>query len=411
MVQVIYYIFFSITLFYGLYYAFTSIFAFIKPRKFRIKPSLPKHKFAVIIPARNEADVVGHLVESLLQSNYPKNLYDVYVAVNNTTDNSAEVAKKAGAKVIDVKVKVKSKGEVLRYVFDKLKKDKTIDAYLIFDADNVVHSDFLSRMNDAYEAGYRVAQGFRDSKNITDNWISGSTSLFYYMQNFFWNRARMTLGTSASINGTGFYVAKEIIDEEGFDTKTLTEDIEYTAQRALKDEPIAFVESAITYDEQPVSFNASWKQRKRWSVGCLQCLRLYWKDLLKHFIKTGNSSAFDMFMNFVAPVIQVICLIEFIALIIFRIFSIQLYDIFSTLFSSGVLFLVLTYITGIITSIFVVKYNKRKSRSVISAIALFAVFILTWVPINVICLFKKDMKWEAIKHKRGMAASDIGSAK
>ena len=95
MVQVIYYIFFSITLFYGLYYAFTSIFAFIKPRKFRIKPSLPKHKFAVIIPARNEADVVGHLVESLLQSNYPKNLYDVYVAVNNTTDNSAEVAKKS----------------------------------------------------------------------------------------------------------------------------------------------------------------------------------------------------------------------------------------------------------------------------------------------------------------------------
>lgn len=411
MIQVIYYILFSITLFYGLYYAFTGLYGFFRPRNFRIKPCRPKHKFAVIVAARNEADVVGHLVTSILDSNYPRSLYDVYVAVNNTTDNTAEVAREAGAKVIDVKIKVKSKGEVLRYVFDILKKDKTIDAYIIFDADNIAHPDFLSRMNDTLCAGYNVAQGFRDSKNITDNWISGSYSLFYYMQNFFFNKSRMTLGTSGSINGTGFMVAKKKIDKEGFETFTMTEDIEFTAQCALKNEPIAFVESAITYDEQPVNFKASWKQRTRWSVGCLQCMKLYYFRLVKHFLKTGNSSAFDMSMNFIAPVIQVICLLEFVALILFRIFNVKLYDIFSTLFSSGIIFLLLTYISGVITSIFVIKYNRRKSKSVISAIALFALFILTWVPINVLCLFKKNLKWEEIKHQRGMAASDIGSNK
>lgn len=411
MIQVIYYIFFSITLFYGLYYAITGIYGFFRPKKFRIKPYLPKNKFAVIIPARNEADVVGHLVTSLINNNYPKNLFDVYVAVNNTTDNSKEVALKAGAKVIDVKIKVKSKGEVLRYVFDKLKNDKSIDAYIIFDADNIAHPDFLSRMNDTLESGYNVAEGFRDSKNITDNWISGSYSLYYYMQNFFFNKSRMTMGTSGSINGTGFMVRKSKIDNEGFDTKTMTEDIEFTAQCALKNEPIAFVESAITYDEQPVNFKASWKQRTRWSVGCLQCMKFYSFKLLKHFLKTGNSSAFDMFMNFIAPVIQVICLAEFVALILFRIFNIQLYDVFSTLFSSGVLFLALSYISGVVVSIFVIKYNKRKSKSVVSAIVLFAVFILTWIPINVICLFKKDLKWEEIKHKRGMTANDIQTQK
>ncbi|MBR1417051.1 MAG: glycosyltransferase family 2 protein [Bacilli bacterium] len=411
MLQVIYYMFFSITLFYGLYYAITGLWGFFKPKTFRIKPYLPKHKFAVIIPARNEADVVGHLVSSLMESNYPKKLFDVYVAVNNTTDNSKEVAKKAGAKVIDVKIKVKSKGEVLRYVFDKLKNDKTIDAYVIFDADNIVHPDFLSRMNDCLCSGYNVAEGFRDSKNITDNWISGSYSLYYYMQNFFFNKSRMTLGTSGSINGTGFMIRKDKIDKEGFETKTMTEDIEFTAQCALKNEPIAFVEGAITYDEQPVNFKASWKQRTRWSVGCLQCMKLYSFNLLKHFLKTGNSSAFDMFMNFIAPVVQVICLIEFVALILFRIFNVQLYDVFSTLFSSGIVFLALSYISGVIVSIFVIKYNKRKSKNVISAIVLFALFILTWIPINVLCLFKKDLKWEEIKHKRGMAASDIGIQK
>lgn len=407
MIQIIYYIFFTLTLFYGLYFAFTGIYAFFKPKKFKIVPFDPKNKFAIIIAARNEESVVGNLVTSLLQSNYPKELFDVYVAVNNTTDNTAGVAKEAGAKVIDVKEKVKSKGEVLRYVFRELHDHKDIDAYVIFDADNIVHPDFLARMNDCLCCGYRVAQGFRDSKNISDNWISGSYSLFYYMQNFFLSKSRMTLNQSGFINGTGFIVKKELIDEYGFNTKTLTEDIEYTAQCALRDERVAFVESAITYDEQPVEFKASWKQRKRWSVGCLQCIRLYGKDLMSHFFKTGSQPAFDMFVNFAAPIVQVLCLVEFVALIFFRIFNIRLFDLFSALFSSGIAFTLLAYFSGVVSSVFVIKYNKRKARNLLSAIALFAVFILTWVPINVVCLFTKDMKWEEIKHNRKIGSNDL----
>ena len=405
--QAIYYIFFTLTLFYGLYYTLTGLYGFLKPRKFKIVPFEAKSKFAILIAARNEEAVVGNLVSSVLDSNYPRELFEVYVAVNNTTDNTAKVAKEAGAIVIDVKEKVKSKGEVLRYVFKKLKNRKDIDAYIIFDADNIIHPDFLARMNDTLCCGYRVAQGFRDSKNISDNWISGSYSLYYYMQNFFFSKARMTMNQNASINGTGFMVKKELIEEMGFPTQTLTEDIEFTALCALRDERIAFVENAVTYDEQPVEFKASWKQRKRWSVGCLQCLKLYWKDLLSHFFKTGSQPSFDMFMNFVAPVVQVICLVEFVALIFFRIFNIRLYDIFSSLFSSEAIFMILTYVSGVVVSIFILKYNKRKAKNLLSAIALFAVFILTWIPINVVCLFTKDMKWEEIKHNRGIASNEM----
>ncbi len=405
--QAIYYIFFTLTLFYGLYYSLTGLYGFLKPKKFKIVPFEAQKKFAIVIAARNEEAVVGNLVKSVLESNYPRELFEVYVAVNNTTDNTAKVAKEAGAIVIDVKEKVKSKGEVLRYVFKKLRNRKDIDAYIIFDADNIIHPDFLARMNDTLCCGYRVAQGFRDSKNISDNWISGSYSLYYYMQNFFFSKARMTMNQNASINGTGFMVKKELIDQMGFPTQTLTEDIEFTALCALRDERIAFVENAVTYDEQPVEFKASWKQRKRWSVGCLQCLKLYWKDLLGHFFKTGSQPSFDMFMNFVAPIVQVICLVEFVALIFFRIFNIRLYDIFSSLFSSGAVFMILTYVSGIIVSIFILKYNKRKAKNLLSAIALFAVFILTWIPINVVCLFTKDMKWEEIKHNRGIASNEM----
>lgn len=405
--QALYYVFFTFTLFYGLYYAITGIYAFIKPKKFKIVPFEAKYKFAIIVAARNEEAVVGNLVKSIYMSNYPRNLYEVYVAVNNTTDNTAKVAKEAGAKVIDIKEKVSSKGDVLRYVFRKLKSRKDIDAYVIFDADNIVHPDFLARMNDTLCCGYRVAQGFRDSKNISDNWISGSYSLYYYMQNFFFSKARMTMDQNASLNGTGFMVKKELMDEYGWVTKTLTEDIEFTIQCALRDERIAFVESAITYDEQPVDFKASWKQRKRWSSGCLQCSKIYSKDLLLHFIKTGSQPSFDMFMHISSVIVQVISVLEFIALIIFRIFNIRLYDVFSVLFSSGAVFMILTYVAGIICSVFVLKYNKRKAKNLLSAIALFAVFILTWIPINIVCLFNKNMKWEEIKHSRGISANDL----
>ena len=42
-----------------------------------------------------------------------------------------------------------------------------------------------------------------------------------------------------------------------------------------------------------------------------------------------------------------------------------------------------------------------------SGILLFSLFMLTWVPINFICLFKKDMSWEPIKHKRGMGIDEV----
>ena len=92
-------------------------------------------------------------------------------------------------------------------------KDSDYDAYIVFDADNIVHKNFLARMNDVYQAGYNVAQGFRDSKNINDNWISSSYSIFYYIQNFFFNKSRMIMNLSASINGTGFMVKKEFFEK------------------------------------------------------------------------------------------------------------------------------------------------------------------------------------------------------
>ena len=407
MIQFIYYILFVITLTYGLYFLITSLFAF---KSFIMKPTpnaRKKHKFAILIASRNEEAVIGNLVKSLKQQNYKEDLYDIYVIPNNCTDDTEGVAKKAGAKIIKCTVPTKSKGEVLKFTFDKLSKEKDIDAYVIFDADNVVHKEYLNKMNNALCKGYKVAQCFRDSKNPGDNWISGSYSIFYWIQNFFFNKSRMQIGGSASINGTGFMIKKEVIDEYGFNTVTLTEDVEFTAPCALNGIKVGFVEDAFTYDEQPTDFKASWKQRKRWSMGNIQCFKTYAKKLISTYRKTGNIACLDMFLMFMAPYMQVLTLVLTITLILFRIFSVQLYDVFAYMYSYGIIFFLFTYVVNVIVNIFVVIYNKKSVKKILSGILLFTLFMITWIPINIICLFKKDLAWEPIKHNRSMDIEEI----
>jgi len=407
MVQIIYYILFIFVLTYGLYFAITGLFSFKNMSKKTTKKHRAKTNFAILIPSRNEEDVIGNLIKSLKQQKYPEDLFEVYVIPNNCTDNTEKAAKKAGAKIIKCTIPTKSKGEVLKFTFEKLSSKKEIDAYIIFDSDNVVHPEFLARMNDAYCEGTKVAQCFRDSKNPQDNWISGSYSIFYWIQNFFFNKSRMQIDGSATINGTGFMVAKSVIEEFGFDTVTLTEDVEFTAQCALNGVKVRFVEDAITYDEQPVEFGVSWKQRKRWSMGNIQCFKNYSTRLFKTFTTTGNIACLDMFLSFLAPFMQILSVILTFVLIIFRVVNIQLYDIFSYMYSYGLVFFLIGYIGNVILNIFIVIYNNKNVKEVLSGILLFTLFMLTWIPINIICMFKKDLAWEQIKHSRSVDINDI----
>ena len=59
------------------------------------------HRYAVLISARNEEEVIGELIESLQQQDYPKELLDIYVIADNCTDATAQVARQAGAHVYE----------------------------------------------------------------------------------------------------------------------------------------------------------------------------------------------------------------------------------------------------------------------------------------------------------------------
>jgi cellulose synthase/poly-beta-1,6-N-acetylglucosamine synthase-like glycosyltransferase len=390
----------SFFLIYGLYYAVTGVFAFKKMKEVKPKTN-KKNKFSIIIAARNEEAVIGNLIDSLKKQNYDSKDYEINVIINNSTDKTYEVSKEHGANAIKCEVPVSSKGEVLRYVFAKF-KNKKFDAYIIFDADNVVHPDFLLHMNKSLNNGYRVAQGFRDSKNYQDNWISGSYTLFYYIQNFFFNLSRKKLNSSASINGTGFMVQKEFIENLDFNPVTLTEDVELTTVCAIHNEKIDFVKNAITYDEQPTLFRVSLTQRLRWSKGNLQCWKKYHHKLVKSFMKNHNLAAVDMYLNNLAAIVQVISMIIVLVGLIERMITTKI--VFSV---AGILGFLVSYFATLVVTLFVTIYNKKSITAMLPSLILFTVFMLSWLPINVVCLFKKNVKWNHIGHNKNINIDDI----
>lgn len=382
------------TLAYLIYYIITGLYA-LKSRS-KISTGDKKHTFAVIIPARNEEKVIANLLKSLKTQNYPKELYDVFVVANNCTDKTSEIALSHNVNVIEGNENIKSKGDALKLAFTEL-KDSKYESFVIFDADNIVHPEFINKMNDAMCAGYEIAQGFRDSKNPSDTWVSSCYSIHYLIHNLFLNKARRNLEKSSFINGTGFMVTKNFIEKRGYDSKTLTEDIEMTVKCALYQEKIGFVEDAITYDEQVTTFNESWRQRKRWSIGTVQCFKIYSSKLIKKGIRSQEFSCMDAFVFLVSPIIQFLGILSYILHFIISFAKGQNIDYLS----KGSILLI-GYLISVTLSIAAVKMNKKHIKSYIKGIFMLPVFVLSWMPINLLaCIGKAQTdKWEKIEHTK-----------
>ena len=279
---------------YWLYQLIISACALIQ---FKEKPLIKnkKHKFMMILPAHNESAVIGSLIESLQALDYPKELYDIYVIADNCTDNTAQIAKDLGAIVYErFDEKKKTKGFAMQWFLNqKIKENADYDAFCVFDADNVVDKNFLNAMNKKLCQGEEIVQGYRDIKNPADSWISAGYALFYWMMNRFYHLARYNLGLSPLINGTGFMVDFNLIKPTGWDTITLTEDIEFSLKNIAKGRKLGWATDAIVYDEQPTEFKQSWSQRSRWTVGHLQCMKYYTKDLADGVIEHRTLMNFD----------------------------------------------------------------------------------------------------------------------
>ena len=271
---------------YSLYFVITALFLFKKRKKESIVSDKYSH-FTILIPARNEEEVIKDAIQSFKRQKYPKDNYEIVVVINNTTDNTLGVCNAEGVRGILCERKIKNKGDALKEAFDRLKKEKT-DAYIIMDADNVVNDEFLSEMNKSLNEGTLVAKSSMDIKAKENTWVSSSYAIYFFIQSILYSIPRNNIGASCAINGTGIMIKKEIIDKYGFNVRTITEDLEFMTLCALNNIKIKYVEGAICYAEHPSDFKVSMIQRRRWTKGIYEGFIIYFNSIIKNMIKRPN---------------------------------------------------------------------------------------------------------------------------
>ena len=395
-----------ITIFW-LYQILVSLCSLVKIKDKPLKEK-KDHRFMAIIPAHNEEAVVGNLVESLKNQNYNKELYDIYVIADNCTDNTARVAKEAGAIVYErFDSTKKTKGYALDWFLQqKIKEDAPYDAFFIFDADNIVHPDFIKNMNKKLCQGEDVVQGYRDIKNPTDSWITAGYALFYWTMHRFYHLARYNLGMSPLLNGTGFMVKFDVIKPNGWDTVTLTEDIEFSLKRIIKGKKLGWAIDAIVYDEQPTGFKQSWSQRSRWTVGHIQCIKEYTKKLAISAKENKTMLTFDGLLYIVGSIPMFIITLLLLAtnFLMYAGDGMTKAELIINIFR----YLIPTFLLPIGTAAIAMYLDKRPIKPMLKGLACYPLFMGSWLLINFKCLFKRETSWEKINHVRSIKMADNG---
>ena len=376
--------------------------------KLKDKPLLvnKKHKFMAIIPAHNEETVIKNLLDSLNAQNYPKELLDIYVIADNCTDNTAKIAREAGAIVYErFDSEKKTKGYAMQWFLNqKIEENADYDAFFVFDADNVVMPDFTLSMNKKLCQGEEVVQGYRDIKNPSDTWVTAGYALFYWTMHRFYHLARYNLGLSPLLNGTGFMVKFDLVKAEGWNTKTLTEDIEFSLINIAKGRKLGWATDAIVYDEQPLGFKQSWTQRTRWSVGHLQCFKHYLKDLAMGVVRNKTVMNFDGLLYLMGMPILIVTL----GLLAVNL-AIYLGDGMTIvgLIWNYAKYIAATFIMPPLTALLILILDKRPIKPMIKGLICYPIFMGSWILINIKALIKPDTRWEKINHVRSIKAEEV----
>lgn len=387
------------------YQFFFVVIAYVKKQPNKEAKKL--NRIAVLISARNEEHVIPDLIASLEKQNYPREYFDIFVVADNCTDDTAGAARRAGKTEVYERSSTTEigKGYAIDFLIRKIAEvhgDDAYDAYMIFDADNLVEPDFITEMNKTFSQGYDCVSGYRNSKNYGDSWVSAGQGMSFMRDLILLNRARMLVGGCCFVAGTGFMFSRQLCRSfgGGWPFHTLTEDGEFTTHCAIEGKRLGYCDRARFYDEQPTSLRQSCRQRLRWCKGYLQIIRGYYPRLIRRIFSRDFLSCFDMAMC-MAPA-YLISIVAVLGNIIGAPISIVLGAPWqSVLLGVGVgilgAYLMMLLFSACLT---VSEWHMIKASGAkkILYMLTFPIYMFTYVPICFVAIFKRNVGWKPIVH-------------
>ena len=264
---------------YLLLLTFAALFASRKPPR----PGRAMRRFAVLVPAHNEEALIGRLLTSLGEVDYPADHFDVCVVADNCTDETANIARSSGALVYERHDTThQAKGYALRWLLQQLRQaNRTYDAYVIIDADSLVEPNLLRSMDARMDAGSQVIQAYYSVHNSRQSAVAGLRYAALAAVHYVRPLGRSLLGLSCGLKGNGMCFAAPIIERFGWDWFTLAEDVEFHLALVRDGIKVDFAPETSVQAEMPVTLQQAASQNARWERGRLQLIRRHVPGLIK----------------------------------------------------------------------------------------------------------------------------------
>jgi len=300
--------------------------------RLKVSGRVPTNRFLIAIPAHDESPVIRKTVEQLAKLDYPSNLFSIHVVADHCSDNTAELAREAGAIVHELNESARTgKGAGLSWLLERI-IGTDIDAIVVFDADTMVHTDFLRVMDVRLSEGEKVVQGQHIISNPRSGWFPALTWAMFMVDNRFQNLGRSNLGWSAKHMGDSICFRADVLRKFGWG-EGLAEDHQLRQRLLLEGTKIAFEPAAQGYGEAPRTWMLARAQRARWIRGARDADQDYAWRLFVKGLRQGDLAMLDGALQGYLPAYSTVAVVCTAAVVV----QIGINRVVGSTFSGGLL--------------------------------------------------------------------------
>jgi 1,2-diacylglycerol 3-beta-glucosyltransferase len=254
--------------------------------------------FDVIVPAHNEAGGIQRTISNLQQLDWPADRFRVLVIADNCTDDTARIAREAGATVIERQDPInRGKGHAIAHIFRWSRADQKADAVVVVDADSQASANLLESFAARIESGSRALQAHYGVLNPSASWRTRLMAIALGSIHKLRSRARERMALSCGIRGNGWCVTHSLLDEVPYQAYSLTEDVEFGVDLGLAGHRVAYCDEAHVNGEMVTTESAARSQRQRWESGRFKLIRTRVLILLHHAVTVPSRVCLDLALD------------------------------------------------------------------------------------------------------------------
>ncbi len=239
----------------------------------------------VQLPIFNEKYVVERLIDAVAQFDYPWDKLEIQL-LDDSTDETLEItrAKQLEWQRQDLNIKLIHRTDRSGYKAGALQEGLEVAKgkfIAIFDADFLPKKDFLKKMIPQFvDEQVGLVQSGWGHLNRNYSILTKLQALALDAHFSIEQAGRNAAGVFINFNGTGGVWRKSCIqDAGGWQSDTLTEDLDLSYRAQLKGWRFKFTEEVVSPAELPVAMNAIKTQQFRWNKGGAEVARKMLPDL------------------------------------------------------------------------------------------------------------------------------------